>query len=386
MSFPIFDMRKRFVNPILPAVLAVLMPGAACNKREAPSAVSPESVALSVRTITVQPESLPLTVPVTGSLVSRSAVDVKAETTGRLVRFPKEEGDAVSAGEIVAWVDEENYRIALRQAQAAAEVAEAALARTRVQSAHAKTELERAQNLLRSGGITQRDLDAAILAERDARAQVTLAEAQLAQARAAVDAAEKRLRDTAIRAPVSGIVQHKHTNAGAYVEPPTLILSVIDNRQLELEAPVPAAQLGQVRAGQPVTFEVNSYPGVTFGGQVIDVNPAVDPLTRSAKARIRIDNRSGRLRAGMFAQGEIRTGVRQEAIVVPAPAVYRGAAAGEESHVFTVEDGKAARRPVQTGRETDGRLEIVSGLKPGDVVIAEQRLEIATGVRVEPAR
>lgn len=367
---------------IIIAGAATLLGLAACNKREVAGVTAAESYAIPVNTIQVQPQALPLVVPVTGTLISKTAVDVKAETTGRLVSFPKEEGDMVTAGEVIASVEEENYRIALRQAQAAVEVAEAALARAQIQAAHAKSELERARNLVRSGGITQKDLEAAQLAERDAQAQVVLAEAQLAQARSAADAAEKRLRDTSIRVPVTGSIQRKYVNVGAYVEPPTLIASIVDNRQLELESPVPAAYLGQVRAGQRVTFRVNSFPETVFEGQLIDLSPAVDPLTRSAKARIRVNNAAGRLRAGMFAQGEILTGVRQEAIVLPVSAVYRGAAPGQESYVYVVEGGKAVRRTVQIGRETDSRLEIAAGLKAGDVVIAEQRLELAEGVAV----
>ena len=169
-------------------------------------------MAVSVKTVQIETQPLPLTVVVTGTLVSNSAVDVKAETTGRLLQFSKQEGDAVSAGEAVATVDEENYRIAVRQAQAAVQVADAALARTRVLAAHGKSELARSQNLVRSGGITEQDLEAAQLADRDAQAQVAVAEAQLAQARAAQDMAEKRLRDAAIRAPVAGVIQRKYIN------------------------------------------------------------------------------------------------------------------------------------------------------------------------------
>lgn len=371
---------------ILTLASGLVLASAGCSRQNASQPVLAETAAVPVKTLEVKAEPLPLAVAVTGTLVSKTAVDVKAETIGRVLRFPKEEGDQVSAGEVLASVDEENYRIALRQAQAAVEVAEAALARAQVQASHAKIELERAQNLLRSGGITQKELQAAQVADRDAQAQVTLGEAQLAQARAAVDAAEKRLRDTSIRAPVSGVIQRKYINVGAYVEAPTLVASIVDNGQLELETPIPSAYLGQVRSGQRVTFQVNSFPGETFAGTVIDLNPAVDAATRSAKARIRVDNSSGRLRAGMFAQGEILTGVRQNTIVLPSAAVYRGAAAGQDSYVFIVEDGKAVRRTVELGRETDGRLEIVSGLKPGELVIAEQRLELAGGVRVEPQR
>ena len=109
-------------------------------------------------------------------------------------------------------------------------------------------------------------------------------------------------------------------------------------------------------------------------------------MTRSAKVRIHVDNRSGRLKAGMFAEGEILTGVQQQAIVVPAAAVYRSEGTSEGSYVFVVENGKAVRRNVRIGRETDAKLEITEGLKPGDLLVAEQKIELADGVRVEAGK
>jgi RND family efflux transporter MFP subunit len=313
-------------------------------------------------------------------------VDVKAEIIGRLARFPKQEGDSVEAGEAVAWVNPENYQLAVRQAEAAVQVADAGMERTRVMAAHAQSELERARNLIQSGGITDRDLRAAEVSQRDSQAQVTLAQAQLDQARAALDVAQKKLKDTVILSPVPGAIEKKFVNPGGYVEAPTMLFTVVDNQQLELESPVPSAQLGQVRSGQRVSFRVNSFPGVAFQGQVIEIGPVVDTLNRSAKLRIHVDNSSGRLKAGMFAEGEILTGVLQRTVVIPSVAVYRSGSASEGSFVFVVESGKAVRRNVRIGRETDSKLEIVEGLKPGDLLVAEQKIELAEGVRVEPGK
>ncbi len=364
--------------------IAVFLAG--CRKKETEATPQPEAPALEVGTVQVKAEPFTATVPVTGTLVSRASVVVKAETIGRLLKFPKEDGDAVAAGETVAWVDDENYRLVVQQDQSAIRVAEAALARTRVAADHNTSELERARNLIKSGGITDRDLKAAEVAQRDSVAQVDLAEAQLAQARTVLVAAEKRLRDTAIKSPISGVIERKFVNPGAYVEAPTQMFSVVDNQKLELEVPVPSTELAEVRQGQRTTFRVNSFPDAVFEGNAVEVNPAVDPLTRSATARIAVNNSGGRLKAGMFAQGEILTGVRQQAIVVPAVAVYRGTGAGAEAHVFVAADGKAVRKPVRIGRETDGKLEITEGLKPGDLLIAEQRIELAEGVKVAPGK
>lgn len=365
-------------------IAAALVALTGCQKREPEKTVkAAEAPAVVARVIRVEPRAFALTIPVTGTLVSRAQVDVKAETTGRVERFPKEEGDRVTAGETVVWVDRENYRLAIRQAESAVQVADAALERTRVMDAHNRSELERARSLLSSGGITEKDLKAAEVAERDGRAQVSLAAAQAEQARAALAVAQKRLVDSEVKAPVAGEIQKKYVNPGAYVEPPTPVFSLVDNNRLELESPVPTADLAPIRAGQPVSFSVNSYAGEKFRGRVIEVNPAVEAETRSARIRVHVDNNNGKLKAGMFAEGEIQTGVAQQAILVPASAVYREDRLASDSSVFLIEAGKAVRRTVQIGREHDGTLEIISGLRAGDVVVAEQSIELAEGTRVE---
>ena len=253
-------------------------------------------------------------------------------------------------------------------------------------ASHSQSELDRAENLLKSGGITDKDLKAAQLADRDAAAQVLVARAQVEQAGAALEVARKHVRDTVIAAPITGVIQRKLLNKGAYVEAPTAVFSIVDNTRLELESPVAAADLAPIRAGQRVTFKVNSYPDLTFEGRVLEINPAVDEQTRSAKVRIQAGNAGGRLKAGMFAQGEILTGVNGRAIVIPAAAVYRDDRSAKASFVFVIEGGKACRRAVRIGHERDSQLEITEGLRPGEQLIAEQNIEIAEGVRVEQRR
>ena len=372
-------MRRTKIGGIVLAAVAL----AGCQKQQTAVSAS-EAAPVRVNVMRIEAQPFHATVPVTGTLVSSSRVDVKAETTGRIVKFPKEEGETVAAGETVAWVDEENYRLAVRQAESAVQVAEAALARARVTASYGGSELERARNLVRSGGITDKDLKAAELAEQDSRAQTQLAVAQLDQAKAALDTARKHLRDTAIRALVAGEIQKKYINAGAYVEPVTAVFALVDNRRLELESQVASSDLAPIRPGQKATFTVNSYPGQTFEGRVIEINPGVDADTRSAKVRIQAGNEGGRLKSGMFAQGEILTGVEARAIIIPAPAVYRDDRSAKTSYVFVVENGKAARREVRIGRERDSNLEIVAGLRPGDALISEQSIELAEGVRVAP--
>ena len=371
---------------VLIAVVTAAVLLDACSRRETQSSAAADPPPVSASILTVDAVSLPLTIPVTGTLVSNTRVDVKAEVIGHISRFDKEEGDPVAAGEPVAWVDDENFRLAVRQAESAVQLAAAGLERARLLAAHSRSELERAENLVRSGGITDKDLKAAQLADHDSTAQVALAQAQLEQADAALAVARKHVRDTVIYAPVPGEIQHKMVNKGSYVEAPTLVFSIVDNRRLELESPVPSADLAPIRAGQRVAFQVNSYLGTTFEGRVIDINPAVDEQTRAAKVRIQVSNAGVRLKAGMFAQGRILTGVTANAIVIPAAAVYRDDRSAKSSYVFVIHEGKACRRVVRIGHERDSALEIVEGLSPGEQLIAEQNIEIAEGVRVQPRK
>jgi RND family efflux transporter MFP subunit len=213
-----------------------------------------------------------------------------------------------------------------------------------------------------------------------------MAVAQLEQSRAVLAVVRKQLRDTEIKSPVAGVIQRKFINRGAYVEPPTAVFSVVDNGRLELESLVATADLAPIRPGQRVTFNVNSYPGQAFEGSVIEVNPAVEAESRSARVRVRVANTGAKLKAGMFGEGEILTGNVQSALVVPADAVYREDRSAKNSYVFVLEKGAAVKRAVRIGQERGTRLEIVEGLRAGDRVIAEQNIQIAEGVRVQARR
>lgn len=374
-----FDIRTAAIVPAL-ACLAIL---SGCRSQQNPAVQAAEAPPVPVGAIAIQPRPFTAVVPITGTLISRSRVEIRAETFGRVTKFPKEEGETVKAGEPVIWVEQENYRLTLKQTESAVQVAEAALARTHVLAAHAQTELDRARNLLKSGGITQKDLDLAVVNEQDARSQVRLAEAQLEQSRTAVDIARKKLADTTILAPVGGEIQRKFVNVGAYVEAPTPVMVIVDNGRLELEASVPSAELAAIRSSMRVAFKVNSYPDTKFEGRVVEISPAVDPESRAAKVRIDVPNTGRRLKSGMFAEGEILTGVERSAIIIPATAIYREDNAAGQGSVFIVQNGHSARRKVKLGREWNGSIEIAEGLAAGDILITEQSLEITDGVRVQ---
>ena len=338
-----------------------------------------------MRVLRAEVRDVESSIPITGSLLSTVQVDVKTEQPGRLVEAPPREGEWVTRGQVLARLDDTNYRLAQQQARAAVAVAEAGLERARVALQHADRELERARNVQASGGITVKDFQAAEWAARDARAQLRLAEAQLEQARQVLALAEKRLRDCLIRAPISGEVQAHLQNAGIYLDTFATLVRLVDNLQMELEATVPSHELARLRPGQEVRFAVDAFAGETFTGRLLKLAPALTEQSRSIKVRVGVPNPNRRLKAGMFVRGSIRTGVRRNALLLPLAAVLR-AADPTGGTVLVVEGGTVRRREVELGLEQGGGVEIVRGLAAADDVVAEPQVAPPEGQPVRPVR
>lgn len=369
-------------------LLAAVFAGAACSRTEPTEAASVPKGPVELRVVRTETRDIETSIPITGSLLSTVQVDVKTEQPGRLLQAPPREGEQVARGQVIARLDDTNYRLAARQAGAGVSVGEAALERARAGVQHADRELERARSVQASGGITVKDFQAAEWAARDARAQQQLAEAQLQQARETLAVAEKRLRDCVIVAPISGVVQTHLQNAGIYLDTRETLVRLVDNGQLELEATVPSAELGRLRAGQAVRFSVDSFPGTMFSGRLVNMAPAVAEQTRSVKVRVSVPNPDRRLKAGMFVRGAIVTGSRKGALLLPLSAIQRDAVSPAKGTVVVVENGVARRRQVQLGMEQSGWVEVLNGVAASDPVVAEPQVAPGDGqaVRMQTAK
>jgi len=361
-------------------LLSILFLLSACSREAAKSATAVP--ALPVRVVRVEPQPLEVALDVTGSLVSSVAVDVKTQFAGRVIALLKEDGARVQKGELLAVLEETDARLALGQARATLDVAQATLDRTRVAEEHARREQERAQNLLRSGGITDRDFQTAEVTARDARAQVKLAEAQVAQAQQAVASAQKHLNDCRIVSPITGEVEHKFYNPGSWVDGNTLLYRLVDNQRLELEAYVASSEIASLAQGQKIGFKVAAFPEEEFSASILTLSPAVQPQNRSLPVRAAVPNPTRKLKAGMFVKGRIITGVKPAAMVVPPDAIWHRV--GQPSFLYVVEQNRARRREVKLGLEQPQAIEVTAGLRAGDLVVAEQSLELAEGVSITP--
>lgn len=311
------------------------------------------------------------TVPISGNLRSLSIVEIKPEVSGRLMAAYFSEGDLVRKGQLLAEIDAENYQLNYDQAAAALSVCQAGLARAQVSAEHAETEKARADNLLRSGGITQKDHQAALTGVRESATQVRLAEAQCAQARAALAIAQKALKDCKITAPTEGHVQKKFFDKGSLLSAGVPLYTLVDNSRLELECVVPSYQLASIRLQQKAIFQTPTWQDRQFEGVVSAINPTVEADNRSVVVILRIANPQGVLRTGMYARGEITTDVEPNALVISRDSLIPEKEGAVSPEVYVVQQGKARRTRIQIGGSRQDKVWVQEGLQEGDLVVTE---------------
>lgn len=307
-------------------------------------------------------------VVLTGTLNPYRIAEVKAQVPGTVATLNVDRGDAVQSGQTLAVIRAEGIQGQAQGAAAAVAAAEAGLAL-------AQQQLESARVLHEAGAIS--DLD-----YRAAQTQHESARAQLASARAQAAGAGEQARNATVTAPISGEVSDRQVNHGEAVSPGQTLFTVVNSTRLELAGQVPVAQATQVRAGLPVEFTMNAYPGRVFRGEVARVEPVADPQTRQVGVYIQLPNENRQLVGGLFATGRIATGASTESVVVPTSAIRE---AGAQAYVMVVAEGVVARRDVTLGvrDEAAGVVAIESGLQGGEqVIVAPGQIQEGVQVRI----
>jgi membrane fusion protein (multidrug efflux system) len=174
-----------------------------------------------------------------------------------------------------------------------------------------------------------------------------------------------RFEPAPVPSTLNGVVGRVYLDRGADVTPNTPVALIADVSAVIAKADVPERYAGRVRNGQDVRVRVEAFPERTFQGRVSRVSPVVDPATRSAYMEVLLDNSSGLLRSGMFANLSIVVTAKAGALAVPIEAVTDGSGPS----IFVIKDGKAVKREVVEGLKTETHVEIKEGLSPGEEVV-----------------
>jgi len=305
----------------------------------------------------VQRVRLQTKIVVNGNLAGLPNRDAKLAplVPGRIARVLVTEGDRVSAGQVLAELENAQLKDQERQAEAAVAQAEANLE-------NARASAKRNENLLQRGIAARKEVE-------DARTQLAVSEAAHRQASAAFSVAKSQLGRAEIRAPFAGTVVRRFLGVGDQVDgsggQPVVEVAAIE--ALELLGTVPANRLNDIKTGETFKFTTDAAPGATFEARVVAALPAVDPATNNGTVRVRIQNPKRLLKLGQYLSLELPSKESSPRLVVPKQAIYPGESG--EPHVYVVKGEEADMVPVVVGAQTGEQAEIISGVSDGDSVI-----------------
>jgi HlyD family secretion protein len=353
------------------------------------------------------------TVVATGRVETPHRVDVGAQITGTVVRVPVAEGQAVKRGDVLVELESTELRAALRQAEVAVAqanarlrqmrevqvpVAQQALRQAQASLANARAQLRRNQDLFNQGFIGEAVLEdsrkAAELADAQvltARMQVetvlptgsdhALAEAAVAQAQASSDAARARLRYALVAAVVDGTLLSRNVEVGDVVQPGKVLMTLSPAGRTQLVVEIDEKNLRLLALGQKALASADAYAQQRFNAVVAYINPGVNAQTGAVEVKLDVPAAPPTLKQDMTVSVDIEVARRTMALLAPVLAV-RGAQGAP--WVLRIEDGRAVRVPVRIGLASGGFVEVLEGLRAGDLVIPAG-VPVTEGARVRVA-
>lgn len=285
------------------------------------------------------------------NLTAAEEAAVVARTRGIVEAIFVEEGDAVRQNDPLAQLETE--RLALE------------VARSQTQLESLRAAYERATRMHDAKMISPNDFDTAHYNYEAEKANLAVREYEL--------------REATIRAPLDGVVTRRHVKVGHTLNPNEPAFEMKRLRNIEAILNVPEREIGRIRPGQHAQVQVDALPEAPFAGSVARVAPEVDANSGTFRVTVSLDNDDGRLKPGMFVRVDVRVDRRENALLAPLEAVV---ALRDQSSLFVIEDGVAARRQVATGYVSDGNIEIVDGVAAGETIVASGQDGLREGAPV----
>jgi HlyD family secretion protein len=403
------------------SLLSLIVFLAGCTQKEE----APAKTVVTVKVGRAEAADLRISVQAPATIYAREQANISARITAPIRQLRARKGDAVSAGQVLAVL--ENRDIAAQRDEARASVSDAQANLQKLSAGTLPTDLERARgevvsaqaalnqaqtvydrrsDLFKQGAIPGRDLltsetdlarakasydvakRALELLESQSREQdLRIAESRVSQAKARLALAEAQNEFTEIRSPFAGIVTEQFMFSGDMAKPDAPIFTVVDLSTAVARAQFPETQAGGIKRGETCSFASTDGGTSAPAGRVTVINAAIDPAKRTVEVWCEVPNAGLGLRAGAFGKVTVVTGVAHQAIVAPLAAVQfnEGTKAGS---VYVVDQKATAHKvEVVTGERTEGRVQIVKGVQVGDVLILEggYGLPDGTQVQVQPA-
>lgn len=336
------------------------------------SALAQEEGAV-VATETVERVDIIEQVPLTGTVTSARVSPVSSEIAGKVSKVHVDGGSHVEKGEPLVELDREFARLTLRQAEASTREVRASLA-------DAERRLNVAQRLVGQRAVSQDEL-------RTRQTEVETESAVLERLQGEEDEQALRLDRHEIRAPFSGVISRRMTDAGAWVEPGTAVVELVAMDALRIDVAVPQDDFPRLREDTDISVELSALPGENLDARLSSRIPVGDPSARTFTARVVLNDEQVALTPGMSARVTLHLATGERDLVIPRDALIRYPDGRTVVWVIEKNEGalQASERQVETGLAFDGLLQIREGLDSGDRVIVQGNEALRPGqtVRLE---
>jgi membrane fusion protein, multidrug efflux system len=333
------------ISTKFPSLIALSFLAAGASAQSGPKSAVPLNAEVHI----VKSEPFAQTLSTVGTLRANESVTLVSELSRRLVKIQIEEGSTVKAGDLLFKLDDSDLQAELGQIEARLKLA--------------TLNKQRADNLLPKKAISQQESD------------ISTSELNLIKAQKNTQCVQ--IAKTEIRAPFDGRVGVRQVSEGAYVSPSTPLITLQDVSRIKVDFPLPERYAGEVKPGQKFTFTVAGN-GQVFEGSVAVLEPAIDAATRSLLVRGLCTSPKGLLPGG-FAEVTLTLDGLANGFMVPSQAIVpspRG------QGVYVLENGRARLQTVEIGIRTDDQVQILRGVKDGDVVATTNLLRIRPGLEV----
>ncbi len=337
-----------------------------------------EQPAMPVPAIDIAQKPLQLWKEFSGRLVAVDYVEIRPQVSGIIQKVNFEDGQIVTAGDVLFNIDPRPYEAAVASARAE-------LAAAQQEEQYAQKELKRAEELLKTGAISQAGYDQRINAQRTNKSAINAANARLKAALVDLDHA-------AIKAPISGRISRPEITAGNLVAAANapLLTTIVSDKEIYGDFEVDEQTyltFVRAKAGQDVAAEQTVPVKLTlqndkkeYSGVIKSFDNKINPTTGTIRARAVFGNADNALLPGMFANVRIGSPSEEELITVPEKAVLTDQS---RKFVYVVTDGAATYREVKLGDVVSGERIVLSGLEPGDKVIIDNLMKIRPGAKVQ---
>lgn len=375
-------------------ILGLALGTAGCSGPDHEAAQAEEGpLPRQVRTVVIEEAPLLRAITVTGTLAAEEQVLLGFKVAGRVADVHVDLGSRVRRGQIVATLIDTDFDLRVRQAEAALTQARVRLGlpaggesdhvdpentalvrQRRAVAQEARLNRDRMKTFVDRGLSPRASLDSAEAAlevadgqYQDALEEIRNREAVLAQRRSELELTRQQLQDTVLRSPLDGAVRERQVSVGEYRAPGNPVMTIVRTHPLRLQLSIPERETQGLRSGLPVRVRVEGDT-TEHAGRLERIGAAILETNRTLPVEAVVPNPDDALRPGQFATADIVISSTDRALVVPRDAIVTFAGLQK---VLTVVDGRAHELRIRTGRREGDRVEVVDGLRGGEVVILD---------------